>query len=140
MKLIDATDLIVGRLASYAAKQALLGESIHIINCEKAVITGSKSDVVAHYRRKRARGEPFHGPFFPRTADRLMKRTVRGMLPYKQEKGRKAFGRVKTYLGAPTKFKDQKTESLPTAHISKVPSLKHVTLQTLCIQLGVRSP
>ena len=40
--IIDATNIILGRLASFAAKHALLGETIEIINCENAVITGNK--------------------------------------------------------------------------------------------------
>ena len=39
MTTIDATNLILGRLASYAAKKAQLGENVDIINCEAAVIT-----------------------------------------------------------------------------------------------------
>ncbi len=37
--IIDANNMILGRLASFAAKKALLGEKIDVINCEKAVIS-----------------------------------------------------------------------------------------------------
>ena len=40
--IIDATELIVGRFATVAAKKALLGERIDIINCEKAIITSGQ--------------------------------------------------------------------------------------------------
>ena len=39
---IDATNATMGRLASYVAKQALLGKQIAIVNSEKAIITGNK--------------------------------------------------------------------------------------------------
>ena len=34
MAVIDAEDMILGRLAAVVAKRALLGENIDIINCE----------------------------------------------------------------------------------------------------------
>ena len=81
--IIDATNLILGRMAAFAAKKALLGEKVDIINCEKAVVSGSKRDVLARYKQKRER-TTIKGPFFPKVADRFVRRTVRGMLPYKQ--------------------------------------------------------
>jgi large subunit ribosomal protein L13 len=42
MKIINAEDTILGRLASYIAKEALKGESFIILNCEKAIISGRK--------------------------------------------------------------------------------------------------
>ena len=47
--IINADGLITGRLASYAAKQALLGEKVDIINSEKACITGSKPQILEKY-------------------------------------------------------------------------------------------
>ena len=42
MKIIDGKGAILGRLASYAAKQALKGEEIVVLNCEEVIITGNK--------------------------------------------------------------------------------------------------
>ena len=39
---IDANELILGRLATQVAKKLLLGVEVQIINCEKAVISGTK--------------------------------------------------------------------------------------------------
>ena len=36
--IIDAKNLVLGRMATVVAKEALLGEKIDIINCEKAVV------------------------------------------------------------------------------------------------------
>ena len=55
MKIIDASGLILGRLASYAAKLALSGEKITVVNCEKAVISGARKKLFAHYLHKRSR-------------------------------------------------------------------------------------
>ena len=74
--ILNAENQIMGRLATYAAKKALLGETVNIINCEKAVITGNKKQIIDRYKKRRARGIPRKGPFFPRTPERIMKRTI----------------------------------------------------------------
>lgn len=105
--IIDAENATLGRLASYAAKQALLGKEIIIINCEKAIITGRKKNIKEKYRVKRARGSDIQkGPNFPSKADMIIKRTIRGMLPYKKERGKIALKKIKCYIGE--KFEKEK--------------------------------
>ena len=107
--IIDATNLILGRLAAVAAKKALLGETIDIINCEKSVVTGTKSAILEKYLHRWHLGRnPFKGPFYQRQPEKFVKRTIRGMLPYKQEKGVAALKRVKCFLGVPVEFADKK--------------------------------
>ncbi len=134
--IIDATDLILGRMAAKAAKAALLGESVDVVNCEKALITGNKKDIIAKYRHRLELGQPRKGPFIQRKADRFVRRTIRGMLPFKQAKGRMAYERVKCYIGIPAPFKDQKAETIKGASIEKVPNLKHITVHEVCRQIG----
>ncbi|MEK6903322.1 MAG: 50S ribosomal protein L13 [Nanoarchaeota archaeon] len=136
--IIDATDLIVGRLGAFVAKKALLGESIDIINAEKAVITGGKNNVVAHYKHERDRGHPYKGPYLPVKEDRFVRRMIRGMLPYKNEKGASAFKRIRCYTGVPEDLKDKKGESIQTAHVSKMQNLKYMTVKEICHLLGKR--
>ncbi len=130
--IIDATNLIVGRIATVVAKKALLGEKIDIINCEKAIMTGSKAEIHARYKKKRAMGIPTKGPFIQRMPDRFVRRIIRGMLPYKQEKGRKAYESIMCYIDVPDELKDQKAETIETANVKKVPNLKYVTIQEIC--------
>ena len=137
--IIDAKDLIIGRLGTVVAKKALLGERIDIINSGEAVITGSKKDILEKYKARRDRGEPQSGPFLPLQEDRFLKRTIRGMLPYKQEKGLSAFKRIKCYKGVPESLKEQKAESIERAHIKKVPNLKYMKIKELCKILGNNS-
>jgi large subunit ribosomal protein L13 len=108
---VDATGAIFGRLCSYAAKQALEGSEIVILNSEKAVITGNRADILMHYREKKARGgKSRKGPHYPRESKRMMKRAIRGMLPnYRWGIGKQAFGRIKCYEGIPTEFAKEKT-------------------------------
>ena len=85
---IDAKEGVLGRIASYAAKQALLGKSVIIVNCNQILVTGKRSMIILEYNKARRRGSAsLKGPFFPKYPERLMKRTVRGMLNYQQQRG-----------------------------------------------------
>ena len=55
MKTIDATDTIMGRLASFAAKELINGEKVVIINAEKCAISGSKKSILEKYGHRRER-------------------------------------------------------------------------------------
>ncbi len=137
--MIDASNTILGRLASFSAKKALLGENIKIVNCEKALITGTRAAVLANYKNKRARGTWSKGPHFPKSPDMVVKRTIRGMLPHKRERGREALKRVKCYVGIPQELSAKKFQSVKEASISKVPNVKYVELSELCRQMGART-
>jgi large subunit ribosomal protein L13 len=136
--IIDASNLLLGRLAATAAKKALLGEKIDIVNCEKAVISGNKDQILQRFKQKRDMGIPLKGPYPPRMPDRMVRRTIRGMLPYKQEKGRSAFERVMCYIGIPEKFKDKKMETVKEADVEKMPNLKYVSIERISKFLGAK--
>ncbi len=136
---IDATNMILGRLASKAAKAALNGEKVNIVNCENAIISGSKKDIFLKYRTLRLRGTPFTGPFFPKSAERIVKRTIRGMLPHKQDRGRDAMKRIICYRGVPDALKNEKFEKLHEADMDKkLYSPKYVTVKELSKYLGAK--
>jgi large subunit ribosomal protein L13 len=134
--IIDARNLILGRLATFSAKKALQGKNIHIINCEDVIVSGSKKNVLHKYKTKANRGSQFKGPFIPKIPERFVKRAIRNMLPYKNPRGREAFKRIKCYRGHPESIKKEKTETLKTADFSKLPTLKYVTVKHICDYLG----
>ncbi|MBR9691233.1 50S ribosomal protein L13 [Candidatus Woesearchaeota archaeon] len=136
--IINAENLILGRIATVAAKKALLGEKVEIVNCEKAIITGSKKEIAARYKAKREMGQVYHGPYILRRPERFVKRAIRGMLPYKQEKGRKAFDNIRCHIGVPEELKEKEMETIEKANISKVPSLKYVTVGNICKLMGAK--
>jgi large subunit ribosomal protein L13 len=134
MAVIDATDAPIGRLASIVAKRLLNGEEIFIVNAEKAVITGNKDEIVARYKKKREiGGTKRKGPYFPRVPHMILKRTVRGMLPYQQPKGRKAYKRLKVFIGIPEELKDKEIEKIEFQK-----SINYITLKELSEYLGVK--
>ncbi len=112
---VDASDLVLGRAASLIAQRLLAGESIVVVNAEKSLVTGSRSEIVARYTAARARGSKRTGPHFPRYPDRIFRRTVRGMLPHLKTRGKLALKRLEVYIGVPDALQGVKTETLETA-------------------------
>ncbi|MBI4177698.1 MAG: 50S ribosomal protein L13 [Candidatus Aenigmarchaeota archaeon] len=134
MKVIDATGKVCGRLASVVAKLLLNGEEISIINAEKAVVSGSPESIARLYKVRLDRGDKYKGPFLSRLPDRMLKRTVRGMLPYKKSSGRNAFRKLRVFVGAPKDLAGTATE-INVKDVSKITS-EHITLQDLSHRLG----
>lgn len=133
---INGEDLLLGRMASIVAKRALNGEDIAIVNAEMAIISGSRARVLENYKKKRSRGSVEGGPFFPRRPDHIVKRTIRGMLPYKRPAGDAALKRVRVYVGVPGEFDGKDMESLEEAHIDRLNNPQYVTLGTVSSLLG----
>jgi len=101
---VDATDHIAGRLSSNVAKLLLKGNRVSIVNCEKIMISGTRSNIIKEYRdflEISSILNPKHGPFHPRRPDTIMKRMIRGMLPRKKPSGLTAHKRLRTYIGSP---------------------------------------
>jgi large subunit ribosomal protein L13 len=118
--IVNAEELILGRMASIVAKRLLRGETITIVNAEKAVISGKRRSKVREAKEFLQVGHPRKGPFHYRRPDRIVRRTVRGMLPYKQPKGKQAYKRLKVFIGAPEEAGDQTMETLAEAHAEKL--------------------
>ncbi len=134
---IDAKDLIVGRMGSHVAKQVLLGHSVNIFNCEKAVMTGTPRYNVAQYGYLiRETGQPQTGPFLARQPDRFVRRQIRGMLPHKKTRGAEAWKRIMCYIGVPDEFKSRKLQSLDFAHVRHKKTMKLITIGEICKSLG----
>lgn len=110
---LDAANTPAGRVASYASKQALLGIKVIVINCDKAIVTGRKRAVIGEFMEARTRGgHSLNGPHYPSIPFRIIKRMVRGMVPYKQERGRMALKRVICYNDTPKEFESAKKVSI----------------------------
>jgi large subunit ribosomal protein L13 len=118
--IINAEGLIIGRMASIIAKRILNGEEITIVNAEKAVISGKRKSRLMEAKEFLEVGAPRRGPFHYRRPDRMVRRTVRGMIPYKQPKGKRAYKRLIVFIGIPAELKDQKMETLADARAEKL--------------------
>ncbi len=133
---IDADRLIMGRLSSLVAKRLLNGEEIVILNAEKCLITGSSKQIYNRYFDARSRGKIRKGPHFPRMPDRIIKRTVRGMLPYQQPRGREALKLLKVYIGVPREYKDVK--AIKPEQAAVLNTTKYIPLSEVSMRLGAK--
>jgi len=117
---INAEGLILGRMASQIAKRLLKGEEIVVVNVERTVLSGKKRHKVPEAKVFLEVGHLRWGPAHYRRPDRIVRRTVRGMLPYDQPKGKQAYKRIKTFIGMPDEFKGAAMETIETAHVKKL--------------------
>ena len=136
MKVIDASGCIMGRLASHAAKSLLNGDEIHIINAEEAVISGNKDSVIGEYVEKRQLNHPRKGPFYPRMPHLMLKRAVRGMIPYQKPRGREAFKRLRVDIGKPASIINEKIVTVDKAQMND--NTKYVSLGDVSKILGAK--
>lgn len=111
---IDATDVVLGRLASHAA--ALLrgkhkptfanhvdtGDFVVIVNADKVALTGQKLQKKMAYRHSGYPGgltATSYAELLEKNPTRAIEKAVRGMLP-KNSLGRQQLSKLKVYTGA----------------------------------------
>jgi large subunit ribosomal protein L13 len=121
---IDANNLILGRLASFVAKRLrgkhrpeftphqLCGDAIIIVNAEKIKVTGNKlQDKIYHrhtgYRLKSRSLQEV----LDKHPERVLEKAIKGMLP-KCALGRCMYSRLKVYAGASHPHMGQNPDSL----------------------------
>jgi len=135
---IDASGLILGRMGSVVAKRLLLGESIVIVNAEKAVVSGRRLSRVKDARAFLKIGHPGKGPFHPRRPDQIVRRAIRGMLPRRLPKGQMALGRLRIFLGVPLEFKGVPLQTVPEADVSRL-KCPYVTVGEIAKEIGYKA-
>ena len=134
---INGEGHILGRLASVVAKRLLNGEKIVIVNAEKIVVTGDRQMVFERYKEKYDRGSKEKGPYYPRHPEKIVKRTVRGMLPWKSRRGRDAYRRLRVFMGIPEELKDRELQVIDSALLEKVSKTeKYVSVAEISRHLG----
>ncbi len=135
MKVYDGDHKVLGRLATLVAQDLLNGEDVRVVNAEKVFIIGNKDMIFRKYRKNRERGKQRKGPFYPRRPERIFKRTVRGMLPYQQPRGRKAFKQLRAYIGIPREFEDKE---IIVPEVKDAEGSKGVMLKDVSSYLGAK--
>lgn len=115
--IIDGSDLILGRLGSNVSKRLLLGESIKIVNCKDIVILGRKKYLVERYKNKISNKVIKQGPYVSRSPADLVRRALRNMLPYKNQRGIEAYKRVKCFNSVPSTLLNANKEVVESAKL-----------------------
>ncbi len=111
--IIDATDIVLGRLASHVA--VLLrgkhkptfaahmdnGDFVIIVNADKVALTGSKLEQKKAYRHSGYQGgltTTSYSDLMAKNPERAVEKAIRGMLP-KNSLGEQQFSKLKVYAG-----------------------------------------
>ena len=141
--IIDASNTVLGRVCTKAAKSALLGDQVVVINAEKAVVSGDRDMILRKELAKleiRNLGNPQKGPFHEKRADKYVRRAIRGMLPWHRYRGREAFAKVQVYIDVPeAEIKKNHKVDVKTAKIEKFANKKkgaYITVADLCRSIG----
>ncbi|KCZ94415.1 50S ribosomal protein L13 [Hyphomonas johnsonii] len=125
---IDATDVVIGRLASYVAKRLRgkhrpdftphidTGDHVVIINAEKAKFTGKKLTDKIYYRhtgypggiKSTTPGKILDGKY----PERVIEMAVKRMMPKESTLARTQFGKLRVYAGAEHPHTAQQPETV----------------------------
>ena len=137
MIIYNGENMILGRLAARVAKDALLGEEVKVINCEKVVVSGAKPVTFERAKQKRGRyGHPHRSQTHSRLPAKWVRRSIRGMLPWKQARGKEAYKLIMCYFGSPAEFAGKELITLNDSSMNKLPNLKYVTIGEVCRHVG----
>ena len=132
---IDATDVVVGRLASYVAKRLRgkhrpdftphidTGDHVVVINAEKAKFTGKKLTDKVYYRhtgypggiKSTTAGKILSGRF----PERAIELAVKRMMPKESPLARKQFSKLRVYAGAEHPHTAQNPETVDFASMNR---------------------
>ena len=132
---IDGDGLILGRMSSIVAKRLLKGETIDIVNAEKMVVSGKKKMVINKEKEFLNVGGHEKGPVHFRQPHRIVKRTIRGMIPHRKAHGREAFKRLKVHIGVPDEFEGAELEKMEKYHSSNL-NRRFVTVGEIAENIG----
>ncbi len=132
---IDGDGLILGRMASIIAKRLLAGETIDIVNAEKIVVSGKKYMVINKEKEFLNVGGFGKGPIHYSQPHRIVRQTIRGMLPYRKAHGRVAFSRLKVHIGVPEEHEGAELEKMGNYHSSKL-NRRFVTVGEIAENIG----
>ena len=136
---VDGTNLIAGRVASNVAKLLRKGNRVSIVNCDKIMMSGKKASIIGEYEdflKIHSIIHPKHGPLHPRRPDTIMKRMIRGMLPFEDKpSGKTDLGRLRTYIGVPKEVKGLEKIQFEKAKIRK-DSSKYTTMAEISRYIG----
>lgn len=129
--IVDADKAILGRLASRVSRDLLRGQEIVVINIEKSVVSGRPNMVVDRFLEKIHRGDAHKGPFYPKYPDRIFRRMIRSMVPYKKQRGKDALRKLKVYIGNPENLHGERL-----AKTSEYLRTKYISLHDLSKEIG----
>jgi len=138
---VDCKGHMMGRLASYVAKELLNGQKIVLVRTEEVNISGSLFRNKLKFQTflgRRMNTNPNRGMIHFRAPSRVLWRVIRGMIPHKTARGAAALERLKVFEGVPHPFDKIKRQVIPDAMrvVRLRPGRKFCVLGELSSQMG----
>lgn len=135
--IVNAEGMVAGRLASKVAKKAINGETITIINAEKAVIVGSQTAVMAKFQQRvdaAVKSNPHYGPKYSRIPSRILRRMIKGMLPNKSRTAERLLKQITVFNTVPVNIDISEAEVIDGIKCNE----KHdyMTIREVALALG----
>ena len=136
---IDIQNCILGRVLAKVSKKLLLGENIALVNCYDVLILGKKEYLVTKYKDKLQNKVIKQGPYYSRVPCDMVKRSIRNMLPYKNQRGVLALKRLKCYNKVPSTLINSEKLVIDSSKMNSSTSLYHTKMLDLCRILGYKN-
>eukprot|EP00823_Brevimastigomonas_motovehiculus_P006367 TRINITY_DN5270_c0_g1_i1.p1 TRINITY_DN5270_c0_g1~~TRINITY_DN5270_c0_g1_i1.p1 ORF type:complete len:235 (+),score=50.84 TRINITY_DN5270_c0_g1_i1:24-728(+) len=138
---VDCKGHLLGRLASYVAKELLNGQKIVCVRCEEINVAGSlfrNQLLFKRYLVHRGGTNPGRGPFHYRAPSRMLWKAIRGMLPKEKKRSNLAFARLQVKEGCPHPYDKMKKVVIPGAlrALRLKPHRKYCRLGDLSARVG----
>jgi len=133
---IEGKDLVLGRLGSNISKRLLLGETIKIVNCKDIIILGRKNFLIERYKTKISNKVTKQGPYYSRAPADIVKRSMRNMLPYRNQRGIEAFKRLTCYNSTPSILLNTEKVTVESAKIDKDSVFYYTRVEEISRGLG----
>lgn len=130
---IDATDVVLGRLASQAAQllrgkhktifapHVDTGDFVIIVYADKVALTGAKLEQKKAYRHSGYPGglrATSYTQLMAKSPERAVEKAIRGMLP-KNSLGRQQLAKLKVYAGAEHPHQAQKPQPFEISQVAQ---------------------
>ncbi|KAA8826745.1 50S ribosomal protein L13 [Bifidobacterium reuteri] len=130
--IVDATDVVLGRLASQVANllrgknkptyapHADLGDFVIVINADKIALTGNKmgKELYVHSGRPGGLRRDSYAELLEKNPERIIKAAVKGMLP-KNRLAKVQLDRLRVFRGAEHPHAGQQPKTFEIAQISQ---------------------
>ncbi len=141
MLVLDAKKQVLGRMATVAAKEALNGQDVVIVNAEMAYVSGDPKTIerenhaTANLKNKCNFNK---GPYHPKRPDTYVRKAIRGMLPWDRRRGRDAYKKIMVFCGVPEKELAKRGIPLPKPEDQpqKKKLRRKFTVAQICASLG----
>lgn len=137
---VDAENALLGRLASSVAKLLIMGFRVHVVNVEKALVSGDRKMVIESYKlllRVKTHRNPYKQSIKrPRNPIAIFKSSVKRMLPKHGWRRITLIKNLKAHIGVPSEYGGRELIRIVDTHTEYTGRRDTVSLSEIAKALG----